>query len=89
VENPLFYEVNNGTLFDDAKAKLSEIVGRTPELEDALQAGGTSPSSAEGLRRRAVRNKLRLDPAKVHPNDSGISHGHPVGALITAKAFMN
>jgi acetyl-CoA C-acetyltransferase len=33
---------------------------------------------------------LRLDPAKVNPNGSGISLGHPIGAtgaIITTKAL--
>ena len=38
----------------------------------------------------AVTRELRLDPAKVNPNGSGISLGHPVGAtgaIITTKAI--
>ena len=38
----------------------------------------------------AVTRKLALDPAKVNPNGSGISLGHPVGAtgaIITTKAL--
>ncbi len=38
----------------------------------------------------AVIRELELDPAKVNPNGSGISLGHPVGAtgaIITAKAI--
>lgn len=38
----------------------------------------------------AVIKELRLDPAKVNPNGSGISLGHPVGAtgaIITTKAI--
>ena len=38
----------------------------------------------------AVIQQLGLDPAKVNPNGSGISLGHPVGAtgaIITAKAL--
>jgi len=38
----------------------------------------------------AVTRKLGLDPAKVNPNGSGISLGHPVGAtgaIITTKAL--
>jgi acetyl-CoA C-acetyltransferase len=37
----------------------------------------------------AVSRDLNLDPAKVNPNGSGISLGHPVGAtgaIITVKA---
>ena len=37
----------------------------------------------------AVSKTLGLDPAKVNPNGSGISLGHPIGAtgaLITVKA---
>ncbi|MDB5941292.1 MAG: acetyl-CoA C-acyltransferase, partial [Ramlibacter sp.] len=38
----------------------------------------------------AVTRTLELDPAKVNPNGSGISLGHPVGAtgaIITTKAI--
>jgi acetyl-CoA C-acetyltransferase len=38
----------------------------------------------------AVMRELDLDPAKVNPNGSGISLGHPVGAtgaIITIKAI--
>ncbi|MGF6851773.1 acetyl-CoA C-acetyltransferase [Paraburkholderia sp. CI3] len=38
----------------------------------------------------AVTQELQLDPAKVNPNGSGISLGHPIGAtgaLITVKAL--
>jgi acetyl-CoA C-acetyltransferase len=38
----------------------------------------------------AVAKELDLDPAKVNPNGSGISLGHPVGAtgaIITTKAI--
>jgi acetyl-CoA C-acetyltransferase len=38
----------------------------------------------------AVMQELELDPAKVNPNGSGISLGHPVGAtgaIITTKAI--
>jgi acetyl-CoA C-acetyltransferase len=37
----------------------------------------------------AVSQELKLDPAKVNPNGSGISLGHPIGAtgaIITVKA---
>jgi acetyl-CoA C-acetyltransferase len=38
----------------------------------------------------AVTRELGFDPAKVNPNGSGISLGHPIGAtgaLITVKAI--
>jgi acetyl-CoA C-acetyltransferase len=38
----------------------------------------------------AVVKALELDPAKVNPNGSGISLGHPIGAtgaIITTKAL--
>jgi acetyl-CoA C-acetyltransferase len=38
----------------------------------------------------AVSKELGFDPAKVNPNGSGISLGHPIGAtgaLITVKAL--
>ena len=38
----------------------------------------------------AVTRQLELDPAKVNPNGSGISLGHPIGAtgaVITIKAL--
>ncbi len=66
----------------------------------APRAGAHGPESAghgrdrgqRGLRRQAcaVIQELGLDPAKVNPNGSGISLGHPVGAtgaIITAKAI--
>jgi acetyl-CoA C-acetyltransferase len=38
----------------------------------------------------AVSRQLELDPAKVNPNGSGISLGHPLGAtgaIVTVKAL--
>jgi acetyl-CoA C-acetyltransferase len=38
----------------------------------------------------AVTRQLELDPAKVNPNGSGISLGHPIGAtgaIISTKAI--
>ena len=38
----------------------------------------------------AVSRELKLDPAKVNPNGSGIGLGHPIGAtgaIITVKAL--
>ena len=38
----------------------------------------------------AVTKELGMDPAKVNPNGSGISIGHPIGAtgaIITVKAL--
>ncbi|HAQ87960.1 MAG TPA: acetyl-CoA C-acyltransferase, partial [Pseudomonas sp.] len=38
----------------------------------------------------AVMQELGMDPARVNPNGSGISLGHPVGAtgaIITVKAI--
>ena len=38
----------------------------------------------------AVTRELGLDPARVNPNGSGISLGHPIGAtgaIITVKAL--
>ena len=60
------------------------------------QHAGSTDTSPEMNRRRmllrggAVAQELGLDPAKVNPNGSGISLGHPVGAtgaIITTKAI--
>ena len=51
----------------------------------ALALGATAYAQA-----CAVTRDLGLDPAKVNPNGSGISLGHPIGAtgaLITVKAI--
>ena len=52
---------------------------------DVIEANEAFPAQA-----CAVTRELGLDPAKVNPNGSGISLGHPIGAtgaLITVKAL--
>ena len=52
---------------------------------DVIEANETFAAQA-----CAVSKQLDLDPAKVNPNGSGISLGHPVGgtgAIITTKAL--
>ena len=52
---------------------------------DRSQRGVRGPGAAR------CRKELDLDPAKVNPNGSGISLGHPVGAtgaIITTKALL-
>jgi acetyl-CoA C-acetyltransferase len=64
----------------------------------ALQKAGLTTSDMDVIEANeafaaqacAVTKELGLDPAKVNPNGSGISLGHPIGAtgaLITVKAL--
>jgi acetyl-CoA C-acetyltransferase len=51
---------------------------------------GLGPVPATPAQACAVTRALDLDPAKVNPNGSGISLGHPVaatGAIIATKAI--
>jgi acetyl-CoA acetyltransferase len=55
-----------------------------------LTLAGSKPSSWITAQACAVIQELGFDPAKVNPNGSGISLGHPVGAtgaIITTKAI--
>jgi len=72
-------------------------IGPVPSSRKALERAGLRPdqidiveaNEAFAAQAIAVTRDLELDPAKVNPNGSGISIGHPVGAtgaLISVKA---
>ncbi|TXI86906.1 MAG: acetyl-CoA C-acyltransferase [Cupriavidus sp.] len=72
-------------------------IGPVPATRMALERAGLSvrdldvieANEAFAAQACAVTRVLGLDPAKVNPNGSGISLGHPIGAtgaLITVKA---
>ncbi|HEX7681971.1 MAG TPA: beta-ketothiolase BktB [Trinickia sp.] len=73
-------------------------IGPVPATRLALQRAGLSvgdidvveANEAFAAQACAVTRELGFDPAKVNPNGSGISLGHPIGAtgaLITVKAL--
>jgi len=73
-------------------------IGPVPATRLVLQRAGLSvdhldvveANEAFAAQACAVMQELQLDPAKVNPNGSGISLGHPIGAtgtLITVKAL--
>ncbi|WP_395685420.1 beta-ketothiolase BktB [Caenimonas koreensis] len=73
-------------------------IGPVPATRKALQKAKLSikdldvieANEAFAAQACAVTRDLELDPAKVNPNGSGISLGHPIGAtgaLITVKAL--
>ncbi|MBC7956973.1 MAG: 3-oxoadipyl-CoA thiolase [Cytophagales bacterium] len=73
-------------------------IGPVPATRKALEKAGLKVSDLEVIEANeafaaqacAVSKDLGFDPAKVNPNGSGISLGHPVGAtgaLITVKAL--
>jgi len=73
-------------------------LGPVPATRLALQRAGLKASQLDVIESNeafaaqacAVTRTLELDPAKVNPNGSGISLGHPVGAtgaVITTKAI--
>ena len=73
-------------------------IGPVPATQKVLQKAGLSvkdldvveANEAFAAQACAVIKDLGLDPAKVNPNGSGISLGHPIGAtgaLITVKAL--
>jgi acetyl-CoA C-acetyltransferase len=73
-------------------------IGPVPATRLALQRAGLSVSDIDVVEANeafaaqacAVTRELAFDPAKVNPNGSGISLGHPIGAtgaLITVKAI--
>ena len=73
-------------------------MGPVPATTKALKRAGLDVSQLDVIESNeafaaqacAVTRELRLDPAKVNPNGSGISLGHPVGAtgaIITTKAI--
>jgi acetyl-CoA C-acetyltransferase len=72
-------------------------IGPVPASRKALEKAGLRASQIDVIEANeafaaqalAVTRELDLDPARVNPNGSGISIGHPVGAtgaLITVKA---
>ncbi|KVX19685.1 acetyl-CoA acetyltransferase [Burkholderia ubonensis] len=73
-------------------------VGPVPATQKALERAGLTIADLDVIEANeafaaqacAVTKELGLDPAKVNPNGSGISLGHPIGAtgaLITVKAL--
>ncbi len=73
-------------------------IGPVPASQKALQRAGLTVKDLDVIEANeafaaqacAVTRELGLDPAKVNPNGSGISLGHPIGAtgaLITVKAL--
>ncbi len=73
-------------------------IGPVPATRKVLQRTGLKVEDLDVIESNeafaaqacAVVKELRLDPAKVNPNGSGISLGHPVGAtgaIITTKAL--
>ncbi|WP_296660273.1 beta-ketothiolase BktB [Paraburkholderia sp.] len=73
-------------------------IGPVPATRIALERAGLAigdidvieANEAFAAQACAVTQELGLDPAKVNPNGSGISLGHPIGAtgaLITVKAL--
>jgi acetyl-CoA C-acetyltransferase len=73
-------------------------IGPVPATQLALKKAGLTVADLDVIEANeafaaqacAVSRDLGLDPAKVNPNGSGISLGHPIGAtgaLITVKAL--
>jgi acetyl-CoA C-acetyltransferase len=73
-------------------------IGPVPATQKALERAGLKVGDLDVIEANeafaaqacAVSKELGLDPAKVNPNGSGISLGHPIGAtgaLITVKAL--
>ena len=73
-------------------------IGPVPATRLALKRAGLTvrdldvieSNEAFAAQACAVARELDFDPAKVNPNGSGISLGHPVGAtgaIITTKAL--
>lgn len=73
-------------------------IGPVPATRKALEKAGLTVKDLDVIEANeafaaqacAVTRDLGLDPAKVNPNGSGISLGHPIGAtgaLITVKAL--
>ncbi len=73
-------------------------IGPVPASQMALKKAGITVQQLDVIEANeafaaqacAVSRDLRLDPAKVNPNGSGISLGHPIGAtgaVITVKAL--
>ncbi|MDO5679272.1 MAG: acetyl-CoA C-acyltransferase family protein [Pelistega sp.] len=73
-------------------------IGPVPATELALKKAGLTiadldvieANEAFAAQALAVSKALKLDPAKVNPNGSGVGLGHPIGAtgaIITTKAL--
>lgn len=73
-------------------------IGPVPASRQALERAGLTANDLDVVESNeafaaqacAVQKELGLDPAKVNPNGSGISLGHPIGAtgaIITVKAL--
>jgi acetyl-CoA C-acetyltransferase len=73
-------------------------IGPVPATRKALERAGLTVADLDVIEANeafaaqacAVSKELGFDPAKVNPNGSGISLGHPIGAtgaLITVKAL--
>ena len=73
-------------------------IGPVPASRAALQRAGLTVADMDVIEANeafaaqacAVTQELGLDPARVNPNGSGISLGHPIGAtgaIITVKAL--
>jgi acetyl-CoA C-acetyltransferase len=73
-------------------------IGPVPATRLALERAGLSVADIDVVEANeafaaqacAVTRELGFDPAKVNPNGSGISLGHPIGAtgtVITVKAI--
>ncbi|SAL79752.1 beta-ketothiolase [Caballeronia peredens] len=73
-------------------------IGPVPATQKVLERAGLSVADLDVIEANeafaaqacAVSQELKFDPAKVNPNGSGISLGHPIGAtgaLITVKAL--
>ncbi|MDD2545942.1 MAG: acetyl-CoA C-acyltransferase family protein [Burkholderiaceae bacterium] len=73
-------------------------IGPVPATQQALKKAGLTVQDLDVIEANeafaaqacAVTRDLGLDPAKVNPNGSGISLGHPIGAtgaVITVKAL--
>lgn len=70
---------------DPACRKVFEPTGLRIQDIDVIES-----NEAFATQTSAVARELEFDPAKVNPNGSGISFGHPVGAsgaIITTKAI--
>ncbi|GAB1837531.1 acetyl-CoA C-acyltransferase family protein [Achromobacter xylosoxidans] len=73
-------------------------IGPVPATQAALKRAGLTVDQLDVIEANeafaaqacAVTRELKLDPAKVNPNGSGIGLGHPIGAtgaIITVKAL--
>src|SRR5699024_434255 len=74
------------------------VIGPVPRTRNALEKAGLTidqmdvieSNEAFAAQARAVSKELGMDAARVNPNGSGISLGHPIGAtgaIITVKAL--